>query len=252
MPERPTDPACAVCGTALEPFDRATILRRHVVDYFRCPACGLIALPDPWWLAEAYESAIYDGDQGLLRRSAVLSRVTGALIRAEGLSAGRFLDWGGGYGTLTRMMRDKHLDFYTADAYAQNLLAPGFDGDEAQTYDLVTAFEVMEHLHDPVEQLSAITHNDRFFFTTVVHRIDSPPRPADWWYYALDSGQHIAFHTHESLSILADRMGYRLLSDDDNYHLFHRVPVRTATKALLSARVARAKRRGLGLVRGLR
>lgn len=233
----------------MEPFDRATILAKYEVDFYRCPGCGLIALPDPWWLDEAYESAIYAGDMGLLRRSRLLSRVTAAVIRAEGLSDGRFLDWGGGFGTLTRMMRDKGLEFYTADAYATNILAPGFDGDETQSYDLVTTFEVMEHLQDPVSQLEVVSRsNDLVFFTTVLQPAE-PPRPDEWWYYALESGQHIAMHTEESLRIVADRLGYQLTSDGDNYHLFHRRPLKPATRVLLSKALARSKR---GVVQGVR
>jgi hypothetical protein len=243
--------ACVLCGTALARFDTAVVLRKYEVDYYRCARCGLIALPDPTWLDEAYDSAIYDGDSGLLRRSRVLSTVTAALIRSEGLSGGTFLDWAGGYGTLTRMMRDKGFAFFTADAYAKNLLAPGYDGDPLASYDLVTAFEVLEHLSDPVAELTALAAgNDRLFFTTQLQPAQ-PPRPDEWAYYALESGQHVSFHTVASLRRVADALGYQLTSNGDNYHLFHRVPIRTSTRLLLSPEVARAKRSTLAGARAL-
>lgn len=231
-------------------FDTGIILGKYDVDYYRCPSCGLIALPDPTWLDEAYTSAIYSGDTGLLRRSRILSTVTAALIRSERLSRGKFLDWAGGYGVLTRMMRDKGFEFYTVDAYAKNLLAPGFDGDEFASHDLVTAFEVMEHISNPVEELKQLAAaNDRLFFTTQLQP-SVPPRPADWFYYAAESGQHITFHTVTSLGILADRLGYQLTSNGDQYHLFHRVPIRASTKLLLSKNAAKLKRSTVAAGRG--
>lgn len=242
---------CAVCRSAMSFFDRGTVIGKYEVDYFRCPACGLIALPDPHWLDEAYASAIYSGDSGLLRRSRRLTRFTSALIRSERLSAGRFLDWAGGFGTLTRMMRDAGFDFYTVDPYASNLLAPGFDGDEFATYDLVTAFEVVEHIADPIEAFRKLAaNNDRLFFTTTLQPAD-PPRVEDWHYYATESGQHITFHTLTSLRIVAEQLGYRLTSNGDDYHLFHRVPIRRATKMLLSRNVAKTKRSAVAAARGV-
>ena len=231
-----------MCDATLEPFDTGVVLGKYEVPFDRCPSCGLIASPEPGWLEEAYSSAIYDGDSGLLRRSRVLSTFTAALIRSERLSQGTFLDWAGGYGALARMMRDKGFDFYTCDAYAKNLLAPGFDGDELAPYDLVTAFEVMEHIADPVTELQRMTANkDRVFFTTQLQPA-IPPRPDEWFYYALDSGQHVTFHTVRSLELVAERLGYELTTNGDNHHLFHRVPIRATTKALLSRKVAKARR----------
>lgn len=243
--------ACAVCDAGMEFFQSGTVLQKYEVDYFRCPSCRLISLPDPTWLDEAYESPIYSGDTGLLRRCRILSVVTAALIRSERLSQGTFLDWAGGYGILTRMMRDKGFDYRTADGFASNLFAPGFDGDESATHDLVTAFEVVEHLSNPFEELQAITAvNDRLFFTTQLQP-DEPPRVDEWWYYQPDSGQHIAFHTLESLQILADRLGYQLTSNGDQYHLFHRVSIRPTTKLLLSPALAKTKRSCLNAVRAI-
>jgi hypothetical protein len=239
-----------VCGARMTFFDRATVLQRYEVEFHQCPSCGIITAPNPFWLDEAYSSAIWNGDSGLLRRSRLLATVTSMLIRSERLGDGTFLDWAGGYGTLARMMRDKGFDFHTFDPYAKNLLAPGFDGDELNSYDLVTAFEVMEHLADPVDELTKVAAaNDRLFFTTMLQPAGGPPRPADWWYYQLDSGQHIAFHTKASLGILAERLGYQLTTNGENYHLFHRTPVHRTTKVLLSEAIVKRRAMVRSLVR---
>jgi hypothetical protein len=238
---------CVVCDSHLNPFATGRVLDKYDVDYQVCPDCGMLALPAPFWLDEAYEQAIYVGDASLLRRSRRLALATSTLIRSEGLRKGRFLDWGGGYGTFARMMRDKGFDFYTTDAYATNILAPTFDGDEKESYDLVTAFEVVEHLVDPYADLLEVSRaNDRLFFTTQLLP-DVIPQPGNWWYYAEGSGQHIAFHTRKSLQILGERLGYRVSSNGDNYHLFHRTSTKAATKLLVSGRFGQVKRSAMRL-----
>jgi len=243
---------CVVCDNELQYFATGQVLDKYDVDYHLCPNCGLLVLPAPTWLDEAYEQAIYVGDAGLLRRSRRLAVATSLLIRTEGLSHGRFLDWGGGYGALARMMRDKGFDFYTTDAYAKNVLAPSFDGNEKESYDLVTAFEVMEHLVDPYADLLEVSkENDRFFFTTLLVP-DPVPKPGEWWYFAEGSGQHITFHTKKSLTILGERLGYQVASNGDNYHLFHRGPLKPAARLLMSGRFGQVKRSSMKATQQLR
>ncbi|HSN05910.1 MAG TPA: hypothetical protein VLV82_01080, partial [Candidatus Angelobacter sp.] len=100
-----TTDTCAVCRGRLEPFGPGTVLGDRPVDYLRCAGCGSVALPDPDWLDAAYADAISALDVGLLERCVQLANVTTALIGAERLRSGRFLDFAGGYGTLTRFMR---------------------------------------------------------------------------------------------------------------------------------------------------
>ena len=83
-------------------------------------------------------------------------------------------------------------------------------------------------------------------------RTAAPPRPDEWFYYALDSGQHVALHTVRSLEVLGERLGYRLTTNGDGYHLFHRGPVAASTRALLSQGAARARRRAAAVVRSAR
>jgi len=244
-------PSCAVCGTGMEHYADGRVLDKHDVAYLRCPACRLIALPEPHWLDEAYEKAIYTGDTGLLRRCRILTTLTSAVIRSERISKGAFLDWAGGYGTLTRMMRDRGFDFVHTDAYCDNIFAQGFEGDPVDgRYDLVTAYEVMEHLSDPYAELEKLARTtDRILFTTELQPNDAPQLD-DWWYFMPESGQHITFHTAKSLGILAERLGYQLTTNGDQYHLFHRGPVRPATRLVLSSTLARGKRSAVALARG--
>lgn len=230
-------------------FGETTILARHHVRYYRCPDCGLLTLPEPTWLDEAYENPIYAGDEGLLRRSRIAAHFTSAIIRSERLSSGSFLDWAGGYGTFTRMMRDKGFDYYTADPYTENVLAPGYEGDETATYAMVTAFEVLEHLPDPIRQLHGIAQQtDLMLFSTELQP-SPPPDPGQWWYYQEESGQHVTFHTRESLRRLAQHLGFRLTTNGTQFHLFHRRSLAPTTRLLLSPTLVRG---GRGLVRAAR
>ena len=118
---------CRLCSAPLEPFADGTVLGSRRVSYVRCTSCRSVFLPDPTWLDEAYSSAISALDVGLLERCIQLANVTTALIAAERLSGGIFLDFAGGYGTLTRLMRDRSLDFRHDDPLCENVFAQGFN-----------------------------------------------------------------------------------------------------------------------------
>lgn len=232
---------CPVCGDEFVEFAHGTVLGHVDVVYRRCRGCQLIALPDPDWLDEAYSKAISALDVGLLTRCHRLARQTARIIRAERLTGGRFLDWAGGYGTLTRMLRNEGFDFRHWDPYCDNILAVGLEGDPNTRYDLVTAFEVVEHLARPVEALTDVARNtDRLLFTTYLLP-DPPPLPGAWWYYAPESGQHITFHTRHSLETLADRLECRLATDGVQLHMFYRGHLRRSTRTMLSRTAARLR-----------
>jgi hypothetical protein len=135
----------------------------------------------------------------------------------------RCLDHGGGHGVFVRLMRDLGLDFRWSDKYAENLYARGFEGALDEHYHLVTAFEVLEHLADvgsDLDQLFAGGH-DYILVGTVLHTGHQP----GWWYYMLESGQHIAFYSRATLRWIADHHGYDL-EVGDAYALFVRRGIR--------------------------
>jgi hypothetical protein len=225
---------CRVCDGSVRPFAEGRVLGDVDVTYLQCVSCGLVMADDPTWLQAAYADAIAQLDVGLLDRCQILANVTSSVLRAERLRGGRFLDWAGGYGVLTRLMRDRGFDFAHTDVYAANVFAAGFTGDLSDgRFDLVTAFEVLEHLADPVGELAPVAAaTDRLLVTTQV--LPSPaPRPGEWDYYAPESGQHITFYTSRSLEALARRLGFDGVVTSSLVHLFHRGPVSRATRALV-------------------
>lgn len=232
---------CPTCSSRTEVYEYGQVLGRHRVTYMRCSRCRMIFLPDPHWLPEAYGNAISHGDIGLLRRCRRHSDLATAFILSERLRSGSYLDWAGGYGTLTQMMRDRGFDYWHHDPYAEAIFAREFLDDGRAHYDMISAFEVLEHLAQPAAQLEAVTaRTDLFLFSTRLLPKPAPP-VGEWWYFDPSSGQHISFHTEASLRHLATDLGFRLTTNGVNWHVFHREPLQLSTRVLFSATLPRAR-----------
>lgn len=219
--ERLIQDKCRICGGEAALFDNALVLRKYQVSYFRCEACGFVQTETPYWLEEAYTSAIASIDVGILFRNLLNRRITAALLNVIFPDAKAILDYGAGHGIFVRLMRDKGYNFFWYDLHATNDYARGFEHKSGTAYDLVTSFEVLEHVVDPISEIERIISlSPNVFFSTELLP-SPPPKVADWWYYAPLGGQHVALYTAQSLGILAKRYGLHLLSHGP-YHLLSR------------------------------
>ena len=241
---------CPICEARTEPFGCAAVLQKHHAEFCRCVSCGFLFAKDPVWLAEAYSSAITASDVGLVDRNIWFSRVARSVVPVLFNADGRFLDYGGGTGLFTRLMRDAGFDWYWLDPACRNIFAEGYEANISGgvRYELQTAAELFEHLVDPVQTMAQLCELSRnILFTTRL--LPDPLPPLDkWWYYGLEHGQHVSFYTRRSLRVLGERFGLQLSSDDENLHLFGTKRVcdivfRVAASAPFSSLVARVTSR---------
>ncbi len=212
---------CKICGSDAKPFYKGMVLNKYEVSYFRCSSCGFIQTENPDWLSESYNEAIAKLDIGLVDRNILYSDIMEKLLLNFFPNTSNYLDYAGGYGLFVRRMRDKGFSFYRDDMYCENIFAKYFDLKDApvKKFDVVTAFEVFEHLNEPSDEIAKMLQlGDSIFFSTLL-----APSTAEefdkWWYRAPASGQHIAFYTMESLKCLAEKFGKKIYSNGTSFHI---------------------------------
>ena len=220
---------CNICGTESIQIFQEKVLGKYHVNYHRCPNCDFIQPDEPFWLEEAYGDAIADMDTGILERNRKFSQVVPLVIKRYFNPKARFLDYGAGYGIFVRMMRDKGFDYYWQDIYCENLFAKRYTLDqipsENQKFELITAFEVFEHLVSPIEELGKmLKFTDSVLFSTNLvptsnEIIQSPEKLKDWWYLSQETGQHVALYSEKSLRVLGQKFGLNLYTNGYNFHL---------------------------------
>lgn len=210
---------CRICQGETTPLGKLLVLQKHKAGYRHCPTCHFAQVEDPFWLAEAYSKAITRSDIGLADRNLRFARASAPIIRFLFGMDGPFLDYGGGTGLFTRLMRDRGFDFYWEDAYCENQFAEGFQADPEGKFVLLTAMEVFEHLTDPLKTIEEMLRKAPALLFTTRLIASPPPALGQWWYYGPEHGQHVSFFSRRSLEKVAEIFNLHLYSDGMNIHL---------------------------------
>ena len=174
---------------------------------------------EPYWLEEAYGKAINISDTGIMERNLSYSKLVSVLLYFSYDKNAAFLDYAGGHGIFTRLMRDVGFDFYWTDLYCENMLAKGFEYASGVNKDirLITAFEVFEHFVNPIEEIEKmLSISQNIAFSTELLPLPIP-KSTEWWFYAPEHGQHVSFYSLKTLKVIAKK--FRL--NYYNYGHFH-------------------------------
>lgn len=237
---------CRACGGPVSKAFETRILGRYTATFFRCQSCQSLQSEAPYWLAEAYQSAIVATDTGAVLRNLVCHAAIVAVARTLKLR-GRFLDYGGGAGILCRLLRDSGFDAHLYDRYAEPLYANGFalelDGIVAGELSMLCAIEVFEHCANPADDVGKLFGlRPRVLFATT---LPYSGQGESWWYLTKETGQHVFFYSSACLQLFARTYGYDYLAVG-SFHVFSAVPLARWQRAVLKVLLSRV---GLRAVR---
>lgn len=220
---------CYVCRAEMKPLFQLRVLGKYEVRYFHCERCGYARTEEPYWLEEAYSDAIVRADTGILQRNWALSAKLACTLFLSFDPRATYLDVAGGYGLLTRLMRDYGFDFYWQDKFCENLIARGFEAERSSTqFAAVSCFEAIEHTVNPVEFIRQTLDQHRcrnFIFSTVPYT-GFRPEP-NWGYLSPGTGQHISFFQTRTLQTMAEQLRLHFYSNA-GLHIFSEKRLRNA------------------------
>jgi SAM-dependent methyltransferase len=231
---------CKICGGNSVLFDVADFhksceenrglyfARTGVAVYYRrCMVCGFIftdAFDD--WTPEIFHSLIYNDNYIKVDPDYLDGRPRGNAgwlgkmfePHREWL---RVLDWGGGSGLLAALLRE--AGYAHADTY--DPFTPAFATPRTETFNLVTSFETLEHLPDPMGGIAAmaarVAEPGLAFFSTLLQPPDIEKQRINWWYAAPRNG-HVSLFSKNALARAWQAQGFQVTSLSDVLHIAYR------------------------------
>ncbi len=206
-------PPCRLCNGETRYWGQKLLLGRHLVTYSLCGDCGSLQTELPYWLDEAYSGHTTGLDTGACQRCFDLLLETTALLDLLGFpKSARGIDYGSGTGLYARMMRDRGYDFHAQDRYVTPYYMDGFSVEaiHADQYRLITAFEVVEHFPNPIQDLANLfgAGADLVLISTSLFT----GQDETWPYLSPEAGQHVFFYSPKALASIAVAYGYRVFA----------------------------------------
>jgi hypothetical protein len=202
---------CRLCGARAHFWNTKRLLNRYDVSYYLCSQCGSLETEQPYWLEVAYDVTGLGDDVGAAQRTIDMVLKTSALLDRIGLPAdAECIDFGGGLGLFTRLMRDRGINFFSYDLYAQPFFSDrhGLTSLAGRSPAVMTAFEVVEHFTDPADDLGQLFESRPALVIATTELFTG--QDLSWPYFAEGTGQHIFFYSRRALTEIAKRFAYSL------------------------------------------
>ncbi|MBL8553813.1 MAG: class I SAM-dependent methyltransferase [Phenylobacterium sp.] len=231
--------ACKICGgearpTGIVDFNRSCEDARGLrlprtgvpVQYRQCGTCGLV-FTDTFddWTQTDFEAHVYndsyiqvDPDYVAKRPEGMAATVTATF--AADRAALDVLDYGGGTGRFAEVLREAGYRCETYDPFT-----PRFAARPDRRFNLITCFETLEHMPDPVggaeDIASLLTDDGAAVIGTVTQPADFASFGLGWWYVGPRNG-HVTLYSRQALARLWGRFGFALASFNDSTHIAFR------------------------------
>jgi len=233
-------PPCPVCMAATSLVDvvdlnksceeeRASLLpiAGVPIQYTLCDDCGFCFAPEMCqWSIRDFATRIYNDDYKLVDPDylSVRPRANAQMLTrmfSNHMLDIRHLDYGGGNGELSRELFAAGWNSMSYDPFVDGPLR-----DDLGRFDLVTSFEVFEHVPDVnylISSLSSLVNADGMvlFSTFLSDGNIARNQRLNWWYASPRNG-HISLFSRQSLGLLGEKEGLKLVSCSANLHAYWR------------------------------
>jgi glycosyltransferase involved in cell wall biosynthesis len=199
---------CRLCGNVAKYRFSKLILNKYNVSYFECGYCHSLQTETPYWLEEAYSPQAEKFDTGKASRTLENFFLLPSLYDILGVNRNNvFVDWGGGSGLLTRLLRDVGINCYCYDLYSNSEFSHGFLWQSQQSsVAIISAFEVIENFPNLVTGWDSIFKLNPDYFVCSTERYTG--QREEWFYLSPEDGQRIFFYSSFALALIAGKRGY--------------------------------------------
>jgi len=196
------------------------------IYYTHCPNCSFTFAPEfGQWTEDDFLKRIYneryidvDPDYLEVRPRTNAEVISNFFSQQKGMI--KHLDYGGGNGKLSALLKEKGWDSLSYDPFPRN----DIDINELGKFNFITALEVFEHVPDVnrlMNNLCMLMDNScLILFSTMTTDGNIRQNNRITWWYASPRNGHISLFSKKSLMILGNKYGLGFKSISNGVHCY--------------------------------
>ncbi len=195
------------------------------ISYMFCNSCNFCFSPEIYtWQLQDFEKNIYNSEYIIIDPDYIEARPQ---ANTENLISMfphfpkplRHLDYGGGDGLLAKLLCRSGWNSTSYDPFVNK----GVCIKQIGTFDLITAFEVFEHVPDAHVLMSnlrtLLAPGGVIIFSTLLSDNQIRPNQKLTWWYAAPRNGHISLFSKKSLQIITKQYGLNFGSFSNAFHI---------------------------------